>query len=70
MKLSKFIEELHKFLDSYGDNSVVVVTKDKSIGCISTTPVSSIAPGFDWESGKILLYTEDDLIKLKFEKDK
>ena len=47
--------------DSNKDNRVYISLKEESIGPVATTEVKSICPGFDWNHGKILIETEDDV---------
>ena len=45
---------------------VVVVTHDSGyMGASPCTDVESIGLGFDWNAGKVLIYTKDNLYTLK-----
>lgn len=59
-------EELKSAVDSlYNDNNknnkVYIKLKEVAIGPIATTEIKSIYPGFDWDHGKILIDTEEDI---------
>lgn len=66
MTLDEVIEKLElikKMNPEYGNKNVVVKTNDWSIGPIASTKVNSISTGIDWNSSKIIIFTNDEIIK-------
>ena len=73
MKLSRFIEVINVMKRSTicQDPEVVVVLSQRGIGGTPATKIERIGLGFDWDHGKLMLYTEDQVIKgNEFEKEK
>lgn len=66
MKLSELKQivdaNIEHSLNKY-DADVVVVTNDRSIGGTSCTKVRGIGLGFDWDSGKFMIFTQDKITK-------
>lgn len=66
MKLPELIDKLVEIQNSANrELSVVVRTYDYSIGPSSTNPIENVYAGFDWNNGKVIIYTKDKLIKQK-----
>lgn len=63
MKVRDFKNLLEKYGDRYLDNELVVLTEDPSIGPSGSVSVKGIAPGFDWNTGKMMIVTEPRVIK-------
>ena len=57
MKLKELNDRLNDLLTSgYSpDDEVVVHTTDKSIGPSACVFISQVSPGFDWDSGKVIV---------------
>lgn len=69
MKASELRNQLDTYLGNVlkfrEDLEVCVVVK--SAGSIGGTPVvnvKSISPGFDWDSGKMMIYLEEDVMRV------
>ena len=65
MKVSELREMLNKAAPDHDDWNVVVVTKEPSIGPTSVVPIKTAGWGFDWNSRKLMLWPEKDLIRKK-----
>jgi hypothetical protein len=59
MKKSKLIQDMQHMSD---DDEIVVTLKQPSVGGHASVAVSSVGHGFDWDAGKILLYTENPVV--------
>jgi len=49
---------------------VVIPLSEPSIGPVKTTEISGIGLGFDWNTGKLMVYTKDQVVRKDFEKKK
>lgn len=66
MKLREFRRVIDAYADSqpnYSDLSVEVVLNQSSIGATPTSQVDCVLLGFDWDTGKLMLYTKDQIVK-------
>lgn len=65
----KELRDILNNMDEHYDNSVVCVrvTKRGSMGSTPSTKVKSIVNGFDWDSGKCIIYTESDITEINNE---
>ena len=68
MKLSELRDVVNRAVENHnqygGDREVVASIVVRTVGTIGGTPtvnVKSIHAGFDWDSGKLLIYPEKDL---------
>jgi rubrerythrin len=68
MKLSelKQVIELYKsHTPEWKDEELVVVVKTSgSVGGTPSVKVKSLHSGFDWDSGKLMIYTEEPVMKV------
>jgi len=58
------VKELREELNNPGfkdDDEVVIVIKEPSMGATPSTNITGTFHGFDWDAGKVLIYTEDNL---------
>lgn len=64
MKLKQFKEMIDAFV-AYGDgeDTVCVVLSEPTLGPSSTSLVKTVMCGFDWDTGKFMIYCEDKLVK-------
>lgn len=51
------------------DLDVVVRTHDGGIGPTPAVGARSITPGFDWDSGRLMIHPEEELVRKKNLKD-
>lgn len=64
MKLSQLREILNeKHFDENLDWEVVVLLDQSSFGASASSIVKYVSEGFDYDRGKIILHTEDKLVK-------
>lgn len=63
IELKELVDKTLQYNPGNKDLEVVVVTNDSSIGGSACTKLKAIGEGFDWESGRLNLYTEKDLYK-------
>ena len=68
------LSEMKNIIDVYiaeglGDAFVFVALNEPSVGPIRTTEITELYPGFDWDSGKILITTKDKICRLERSKD-
>jgi len=66
MKLRDFKRRIDAYVDSlqeHQDPNVVVAISGSGIGGTPCVNIRSISMGFDWDSGKIIVYTEGKLLK-------
>lgn len=60
------VQELITKLGTYNpEDSVEIITENSSIGQTSTTNIENIFQGFDWDSGKVLIYTSERIFKIR-----
>lgn len=52
------------------DIQVVISLKEPSIGTSAASPLSMAYKGFDWDSGRYILYAKDELIREHVSRDK
>jgi hypothetical protein len=70
MKVNEFIQLMHKYghewrkFGDIGNYEILIVTKDKSIGPISSVQIDSVSVGFDWDMNTVLIRTEPAVRKL------
>jgi len=77
MKLDNFIKQLsqimdiHKNINGLGRLEVYIKTKDQlhMWGGTSCEPVKGIYNGFDWDSGKLIIYCEKELTEEHLTRD-
>lgn len=67
MKLTEFKEHIDWICETYPQEAdreltVVVVTRDPSIGGSACTEVKAVHKGFDWENGRVNIYTEKEVV--------
>ena len=66
------VSELKSFIDNIAENHKrelestveIVIVSQGSIGGTPTVKIKDIACGFDWDNGKLLIFTEEPVIKL------
>jgi hypothetical protein len=66
MKVSEMKQYLDFLLDINPKNSeleIVVRLNEPSHGPTASTDVIGIVNGFDWNSGKVIISTDDDIIR-------
>lgn len=66
--------ELKNVLSSYcetghGDDNVMIILSEKSIGFHAASAVESALPGFDWDNGRILIHPIEKLVRDKMSRD-
>ena len=64
MKLSEFRRRIDALADAqtlHSDPEVTVRVYRNGVGGTPTSPIISVSPGFDWDSGKVIITTEDVL---------
>ena len=59
------IECLQNIYDdcNHKDDDIVIETKDYSIGATSASDIGDIFTGFDWDTGRVIIYPKEPLIK-------
>lgn len=64
-KLGRILARMHEDEDL----DVVVRTHDGGIGPTPAVGARSITPGFDWDSGRLMIHPEEELVRKKNLKD-
>jgi hypothetical protein len=67
------IKQLKEYLELVGvpdDYEVKIVVSGRTLPGTPTIPVDKIVKGFDWDSGKLLLFPSDKLVKVESKKRK
>ena len=65
--------ELKKLIDTHlkdrphHENDIVCIPNNKpnAVGGLPTTNLQAVGSGFDWDSGKFMLYPEKNMIEMK-----
>jgi len=67
MKISEFKQIIDRLAQSpiSRDSDVCVVVSEPSIGATATISVKTIGQGFDWNHGKVMIFTEQPIIRKK-----
>lgn len=63
MKVRELYDILGEFVDTIGDQEIVIKTDNFSIGPSSCSSICCVGEGFDWDKGKCFIFAEDKLIK-------
>lgn len=72
MKVSKLIESIDRVAQitrNPTELEVFIKTCNKSIGCSSAVKLESISLGFDWDKGRLFLYSKENLVLEKLNRD-
>lgn len=62
----RMVDNIADSVPEYSDKEVTVMVMPNNgevFGSISSTKVTGIIPGFDWDDWQIIIHTEDRLIK-------
>ena len=71
MKVSELNEALSKYIErGHGDDEVVILLQENSMGASAAEAVDTCEAGFDWDSGRILLVPAKPLLHYDNERDK
>lgn len=65
MNLKEFKQMILTIPNDYDDYIVVVKTSEAVLGPIPSSVVKDVGIGFDWDINKIIINTNDELLKKK-----
>lgn len=68
LELKKIVDATLENYQGQGENMDVVVTirkRQNSFGGTPSVKIEQACPGFDWNSGKFMLFTEEEITKFK-----
>jgi hypothetical protein len=65
MKVREFIDLISKYGDHCLDDELVVKTSDRGFPATLVVPVNYVGPGFDWDSGKMIIQTSPAVMRKK-----
>lgn len=67
MKLSQLIETVNKMIESQicADPEVMVILSEPGMPATPCVKVKDVSLGFDWDHGKLMLRTEEPVVRKK-----